>query len=593
MQPSIDEVSVAKASDSIVALEQDMDGFYIINHPDTASRKSHDSKDTEMPENLQARIERVRNDLDELQAFYTISNSNRRVERLQKFYQEELSSLIKVEFKPLDQQGKIDYLLLQNYLKRNLGQLELDVGKNAAMQPVLGFAASIIRLCEDRQDMKPMHAEKTAQVLHDVGKDIASLQNSIKGGKVRVDRTSAFRAGKVVDELGRHLEEWFDFYNRYDPMFSWWVAEPYSDTKTKLEEVASLIRERLVAIAPGDADAVVGDPIGREGLLADLAAEYIPYTPEEVIEIGEKEYLWCEEEMIKASRELGYGSDWHEALEHVKTLYVPPGQQTQLVRDLMDEAVAYVTSRDLVTVPPLAAETTRMYMMTPSAQKVNPFFLGGPYIMVSYPTSSMSHADKMMSMRGNNIHFSRSTVFHELIPGHRLQMWMNARHRAYRSMFETCFSVEGWAFYWEMILWDDEEFPKTAENRIGMLFWRMHRCLRIVFSLKFHLGLMTPQECIELLVERGGHERATAEGEVRRSFAGDYSPLYQAGYMLGALQLYALRREVVGGGGVSEKEFHDRIMREGQMPIEMLRALMKGEELEPGHESSWTFYEGL
>src|SRR6201999_1699675 len=108
----------------------------------------------------------------------------------------------------------------------------------------------------------------------------------------------------------------------------------------------------------------------------------------------------------------------------------------------------------------------------------------------------------------------------------------------------TPFSVEGWALYWEFILWD-KGFPETPENRIGMLFWRMHRCARIIFSLKFHLGQMTAAECVDFLVQKVGHERATAEGEVRRSFAGDYSPLYQAGYMLGAFELRALRHELV------------------------------------------------
>jgi len=37
------------------------------------------------------------------------------------------------------------------------------------------------------------------------------------------------------------------------------------------------------------------------------------------------------------------------------------------------------------------------------------------------------------------------------------------------------------------------------------------------------------------LVDRVGHERENAAGEVRRSFKGDYGPLYQAGYMLGGL----------------------------------------------------------
>lgn len=125
-----------------------------------------------------------------------------------------------------------------------------------------------------------------------------------------------------------------------------------------------------------------------------------------------------------------------------------------------------------------------------------------------------------------------------------------------------------------------------------MLFWRMHRCARIVFSLKFHLGQMTPEECIDYLVEKVGHERATAEGEVRRSFNGHYSPLYQAGYMLGALQFYALRKEMLDSGRMSERQFHDSILKLNQMPVELVRALLIGQKLDRGHTASWRFYSG-
>ena len=135
---------------------------------------------------------------------------------------------------------------------------------------------------------------------------------------------------------------------------------------------------------------------------------------------------------------------------------------------------------DLVTVPPLARESWRMQMMTPERQLVSPFFLGGETILVSYPTNTMSHEQKLMSMRGNNKHFARATVFHELIPGHHLQGFMTARYKPYRAPFRTPFWGEGWALYWELLLWD-RGFPKSPEDRIGMLFWRMHRCARIIF----------------------------------------------------------------------------------------------------------------
>ena len=156
----------------------------------------------------------------------------------------------------------------------------------------------------------------------------------------------------------------------------------------------------------------------------------------------------------------------------------------------------------------------------------------------------------------------------------------------------TPFWTEGWAFYWEMILWD-RGFPGTPENKIGALFWRMQRCARIQFSLRFHLGEWTPEQCIEYLIEKVGHERVTAEGEIRRSFNGYYSPLYQAGYMIGALQFYALRNELVETGHMIEKEFHDAVLKENNMPIEMVRALLKNEPLEVVYEPSWKFYGDL
>jgi len=169
----------------------------------------------------------------------------------------------------------------------------------------------------------------------------------------------------------------------------------------------------------------------------------IPYTPEQLLEIGKQEMAWCQKEMLRASQELGFGDDWKKAMDHVKNLHAPPGEQVQLVRKLAEEALVFLKERGLVTIPPLAEEIWRIEMMSPDAQKVNPYFLGGEVIRVSFPTDAMSHERKMMSMRGNNIHFSRATVQHELIPGHHLQMFMMSRYRPYRRPYGTPFWIEG------------------------------------------------------------------------------------------------------------------------------------------------------
>ena len=542
---------------------------------------------------MRDRIERITEDLKEIKEILPIGLSSTRTERLHHFLNDELESLRDEPFDHYDQQGKVDYLLLKNYLERQQRELELDNKKDAKISCLVPFAETLVELCESRAMVLPIDPKNAAQTLVESQKTIKNVIQKIERGEneVSIDKSSSFRAAKHIESLRDHLKEWFGFYQGYDPMFNWWVSDPYGEVDKALTETSRIIREKLVVIQAGDEDAIVGEPIGREGLLAELRAEMIPYTPEEIISIGEKEFRWCVTEMSCASRNMEYADNWKQALEEVKNDYVDPGKQTQLVRQLALEAIAFVEEHNLVTVPRVAKETWQMFMMSPARQKVNPFFLGGKSIIVSYPTDTMDHEAKIMSMRGNNVHFSRATVFHELIPGHRLQFYMNSRYKPYRRLFDTPFWIEGWSLYWEMILWDDDRFQKSPQNRIGMLFWRLHRCARIIFSIKFHLGLMTPQDCIDLLVDRVGHERSTAEGEVRRSLAGDYSPLYQAGYMLGALQIYSLRKEMVHTRHVADVDFHDRFLKENRMPIELMRALIQNRELRRDYKPCWRFYE--
>jgi len=342
--------------------------------------------------------------------------------------------------------------------------------------------------------------------------------------------------------------------------------------------------------AKPDASGIIGRPLGREGLRFDLVDEMVPYTPEEVIEIGTREYAWCEAEMIKASEAMGFGQDWKKAMDKVKDMHVPPGGQPDAIRDLLREAVAYVRAKDLIAVPEIENETMRMEMISPERQLVNPFFTGGALISIAYPTDTMTTRQKVESMRGNNLPFSRAAAFHEMIPGHNLQSYVSQRYATYRSSIaSSSFWSEGWAVYWEMLMYD-LGFHDTPEKRIGALFWRMHRCARIVFSLKYHLGEWSPQECIDYLVDKVNFERENAVGEVRRSFAGGYGPLYQAAYQIGAMQLRQIRREIVDSGRLTLKDFHDAVMMMGSMPFPLLRLALSGQKLSPEMPLAWEFY---
>ncbi|KAI0450217.1 hypothetical protein F5B21DRAFT_491652 [Xylaria acuta] len=552
---------------------------------------------SEEPESMQDRIVRVSKDLGEIENFYNIEGSPARYTRLSEFFDSELAALSSAPFASYSQDERVDYLLLKSFLSRAQRNLELDRVREAEFALfVEPFANPIRKWCEIRQRQQPEEVFDPQTLADSLSTTRDAVLRSIAHVAAHGDEYSqatGSRAARRISELRSHLNETCDFYSGYHPSFDYWVASPRAALDATLQKLEEQVRDEI--IGSDDGDAIVGEPIGRDGLLVELEAEMIPYSPEELLRIAEREYAWCEREMETAAARLGL-ADWRDALEHVKNRYEPGATHTSFVRGLVGEGATYVKRHDLVTVPRLAEEAVTITRIPPAAQRVSPFFLGGPRLRIAYPRADMEHAHKLMTLRGNNRHFSRATAFHEMIPGHRLQLYVGDRSRPYRArLFSTPFFVEGWALYWEMVFWDRGDFFVTPEDKIGSLFWRMHRCVRITFSLGFHLGRVSAEECVELLVDRVGHERSTAEGEVRRSLNGSYPPLYQAGYMLGALQLMQLRREAVEAnhGGFAEKVFHDSILKANVMPIEMLRALLLKKDLHEDFKSIWRFYGGV
>ena len=528
-------------------------------------------------------------DRGSLTRFYAVPFSPERRERLVKFQQDYLQQLESLPFDQLSTGSKVDYILFKRNIDNQIRLLDAEAKGYEQIKNLLPFASPIYELEKQRRRGLSLNGKKLAADMYvwqqQIRQSMLALQQEPDMDMPQAEMTSA-----VVRGLQQALKSVFDFYFGYDPGFSWWVERPYKTTDSLLNLYTGQLKAKgkITTTQKDDGSGIIGKPIGRQELIRQLQFEMIPYTPEDLIEMANKEFAWCDKEMLKASREMGFGDNWKQAMEKVKNSYVPEGKQPELILRLYNESIDFLKKHQLVTIPPVAEETWRKTMMSPQQQLISPFFLGGETILIAFPTNTMEEDDKMMSMRGNNPHFSRAVVHHELIAGHHLQGFMGNRFKAYRD-FDTPFWTEGWALYQEFILWD-LKFPQSPEDRMGMLFWRMHRCARIIFSLNYHLGNWTAQQCIDFLVDRVNHERANAAGEVRRSFTGGYGPLYQLAYMVGGQQFYALKKELVDSGKMSYREFHDAILRENGMPVEMVRAILTKQQLKKDFVTGWKFY---
>lgn len=509
--------------------------------------------------------------------------------RLQRLDNDYLNKLDKFPYEELETSGQVDFILLKRKLKSDLLSLKEDESNYNRLSLYFPFAQRIFALEKERRRGKRLAGEDVAKeltlVVGEIDRSIAALQEKTNIPDIDVNFLVA-----LLNSLDLRITSTFDFYNGYDPEFTWWVPAIFQQVKNKLSDYKEKLAGKSDRKVFDDGSQIAGVPIGEKEINRRLKAEMISYTATDLLKLADQEFKWCEAELLKASREMGFGDDWRAAQEQVKNSYVPIGKQPELILRLYNDAQQFIQKNKLMDIPELADETWGMIMMTPERQRVNPFFTGGREISISYPTNTMDQQAKLMSMRGNNPYFSRGTVQHELIPGHHLQYFMNRRYKPYREeAFNTPFWTEGWTLYWELLLYS-KGFAKTPEERIGMLFWRMHRCARITFSIKFHLGEWTPQQCIDYLVNRVGFESANAHGEVKRSFEGSYDPLYQLAYLVGGLQLMRIKEEVVDQGKMSFAEFHDRVIKENYLPMEMLRAIIKGEKLKPDYETNWKFY---
>ena len=544
---------------------------------------------------LRVAVVRYTEDIEAVERRFPVAYSPARIARLRKLHEGWQQRLAQLDFAKLDREGQLDYIAMRNRIAYYLDRLQLEEQRAAQMKPLVPFFDSIRLLQENRFDRKPVDARSAAATLDGIAKQASEFAKALadppEKGRKPVSGAVAARAEEQVRKLRETLADFHGYYDGYDPEYSWWARKPFSEADAALQAYAEAIKSELSGVKPGGKSPILGDPVLADGLRADLAVEMIPYDPRELIEIGAQELAWVEEQLRIVARKMGYGNDWKAALEHTKNLAPPPGQAPAAIFDIANYSEEFIAKQHSITLAPLAREIWRLAMQSPERQLVNPFFTGGEVTRLSYPTDSMNFDDRLMSQRGNTPHFNFPTVQHELVPGHHYQRWMRDRFNSHRGpLNDTPFWTEGWALYWEMVLWD-LDFARNDPDRMGMLFWRAHRAARIIFSLNYQLGNWSPQRCVDFLVDRVGHERANAEAEVRRS--AQAPPLYQAAYMLGALQLRALYKELVDSGRMSATEFHDAILIGGPMPIELVRARLSGAPLARDMQSSWRFYDAI
>ncbi len=168
-----------------------------------------------------------------------------------------------------------------------------------------------------------------------------------------------------------------------------------------------------------------------------------------------------------------------------------------------------------------------------------------------------------------------SLFLHEAIPGHHYQISLqqeNEQLPRFRRYGGNNAYIEGWALYSES-LGKELGLYKDPYQKIGALGDEMHRAIRLVVDAGMHAKQMTREQAIQYMMD---NEQISEEGTIAEIERYMVVPAQALGYKIGALKIRELRTKYEQSLGVqfSIAAFHDEILKDGSLPLEILENKM-------------------
>lgn len=323
--------------------------------------------------------------------------------------------------------------------------------------------------------------------------------------------------------------------------------------------------------------------LGRERFEQKLRLEEgLDLSSEKLLAIAERELEATAEEFRRTASRLN-GGDPVAAWQKVKDDHPEPGQLVREVSKQLADLRAFLEQRDLVTIPDgdrlAVGATPDFYRWTfASLWAPGPFetraSLAHYYITDADPSSPPDRQREHMRDYNRALLWAIST--HEAYPGHFLHFLhlKKVASPARKSlMFASTSFVEGWAHYAEHLMTEEGFGKENPSIRLGQLAESLVRLCRLIVGIRLHTEDLSVEQGVRIFREKALLEEGAARREAER---GTFDPGYVV-YALGKLMLLKLRDDAKASGGrFSLKDFHDRLLGGGVLPVGFHRQVMLG-----------------
>ena len=335
--------------------------------------------------------------------------------------------------------------------------------------------------------------------------------------------------------------------------------------------------------------------IGGDTFSKKLQYDEMVNTPlDRLLEIGYADLHKNKADFIRIAHEVDPSKTPEQVLDELGNDHPTPDHLLQGFRDTFNGLITFIRAKNIITIPsdvrpileetpPFMRATTFASMDTPGAYEKA---AKEAYFNVTLPEKSWDASRVNGYMHSFNIGTIVSTSVHEAYPGHYVQfLWVPDAPSQTRKLLYANTNVEGWAHYCEQMMLDEgfaqpgtgaKDEREAKMIRLGQLQDALLRDARFIVGIKMHTGQMTMDQAIDFFVKEGFQAREVGEVETKR---GTSDPTYLY-YTLGKLQILKLRSDLEKkeGSAFSLEKFHDTFMRQGGVPIKIIREAMLGDQ---------------
>ncbi|PYR45858.1 MAG: hypothetical protein DMF89_23930 [Acidobacteria bacterium] len=305
-------------------------------------------------------------------------------------------------------------------------------------------------------------------------------------------------------------------------------------------------------------------------------------TPEQLLAEAEAGMVAVRSEMDK----LAAPKTVRQALDEIAKHHATPATYMDAAKKSLAEAISFVREKGLVALPTrgnLQVIETPVFMRGVYAVGgFNPAPPLEPHLGAFYwvtPVPPGWPPDRVESkLREYNDYGLQELTIHEAMPGHYVQLeYANDiqpdTRRLLRNIFGNGPYVEGWGFYAQQLMSDEGYLNNSRELRLSYLKQALRALANTILDVRLQTMGMTDQEALDLMINSGFQEKEEATAKLQRAqLSSCQLPTYFAGWR-GWLDVREHDKQK-RGSAFSLRDFHDRALKEGAVPMPVLDGLL-------------------